>query len=159
MKKTRRLLALFLALVLCLSGTASAFAQGAQDDPASGNNDGVTVKAIDPSTLKVKKLAEKLDMSNIAKPSEQTAKYAPEDVVRVSIVLSDPSTMDAGYSVKRISEDRDAKAYRESLKTQQAAVAAETVGRRSVRVARRRTAPFGREGVVAVVVEVVAYRE
>ena len=125
MKKTRRLLALFLALVLCLSGTASAFAQGAQDDPASGNNDGVTVKAIDPSTLKVKKLAEKLDMSNIAKPSEQTAKYAPEDVVRVSIVLSDPSTMDAGYSVKRISEDRDAKAYRESLKTQQAAVAAE----------------------------------
>ena len=125
MKKTRRLLALFLALVLCLSGTASAFAQGAQDDPASGNNDGVTVKAIDPSILKVKKLAEKLDMSNIAKPSEQTAKYAPEDVVRVSIVLSDPSTMDAGYSVKRISEDRDAKAYRETLKTQQAAVAAE----------------------------------
>ena len=75
MKTTRRLLALFLALVLCLSGTAAAFAETGSNGPDPENNDSVKVQSIDPSTLKVKKLGEKLDLSNISKPAEQTAKY------------------------------------------------------------------------------------
>ena len=53
---------------------------------------------------------------------QQTAIYGPEDVVRVSIMLEDASTLKAGYSTIGISTNAAAMAYRTELKNQQAAV-------------------------------------
>ena len=50
--------------------------------------------------------------------------HALSDVVRVSIVLNEPSTLDQGYSTQGIAENKSAMAYRDSLKAQQARVTA-----------------------------------
>ncbi len=56
--------------------------------------------------------------------SEQQPLYAPEDIVRVSIVLEEPSTLDAGFSTMDISTNAQAMAYRDDLKRDQATVTA-----------------------------------
>ena len=124
MKKTRRLLAMLLALVMVLSGSAAAFATGGTDGEGPTDNGSTNVTDIDPGTLNVKKLGDKIDL-DVSDAEEKTEKYAPDDIVRVSIVLDKKSTIDAGYSVKNYSENKSAQSYRESLKTQQAAVAQE----------------------------------
>lgn len=50
--------------------------------------------------------------------------YADTDVVRVSIVLEQPSTLEQGYSTMGIANNTDAMAYRNSLKEAQAHVTA-----------------------------------
>ncbi|MBR7009806.1 MAG: choice-of-anchor J domain-containing protein [Oscillospiraceae bacterium] len=56
--------------------------------------------------------------------SEQDTGFAPLDVVRVSIVLEKPSTLDAGFSTEKIAQNAAALAYRESLRNDQKAMTA-----------------------------------
>ena len=56
--------------------------------------------------------------------SEQDTGFAPLDVVRVSIVLEKPSTLDAGFSTEKIAQNAAALAYRESLRNEQKAMTA-----------------------------------
>ncbi len=53
-----------------------------------------------------------------AEPAERQF-HADTDRVRVSIVLEEPSTLEAGYSTHRIGTNTEALAYRQSLKTRQ----------------------------------------
>ena len=116
---------MLLALVMVLSGSAAAFATGETGGAGTDGTDSSSVTPIDPSTLNVKTVGDKIDIGPISQPGSRTAEYGPDDIVRVSIVLNDKSTIDAGYSVKNYSENKAAKAYRETLKARQDAVAAE----------------------------------
>ena len=64
----------------------------------------------------------KLSLS--AAEEEETPLYSDDDVVRVSIVLEDESTVAAGYSTENIAENAAAVSYRENLKQEQANVTA-----------------------------------
>lgn len=52
------------------------------------------------------------------------AQYAPDDIVRVSIVLERAATLNAGFSTRAIAGNQKAMAYREALRQEQAAVTA-----------------------------------
>ena len=56
--------------------------------------------------------------------SEQATVYADEDIVRVSIILLDTPTLQAGFSTDGISNDAAAMTYRAQLKENQATVTA-----------------------------------
>ena len=128
MKKSRRLLAVLLALAMILSASASVFAAAGTGSEGPNGTGGANVTEIDPSTLNVKMLGDRIDL-NVSEPAEKESKYAPEDIVRVSIVLDKKSTIDSGYSVKNYTQNNSARAYRDSLRTQQAAVAREISSR------------------------------
>ena len=49
--------------------------------------------------------------------------YQPSDIVRVSIILEEKSTLQAGYSTKNIARNSDAAAYSSNLKAKQDALA------------------------------------
>ena len=76
------------------------------------------LEPIDPGTLESQKTAPSEDAS-----IEQEA-HALTDVVRVSIVLEKPSTLDAGFSTEGIANNAAAVAYREGLRADQAALTA-----------------------------------
>jgi lactocepin len=89
---------------------------------AAKNNDNVEelkLTPVDPGTLENQKLGETEADSSI----EQEA-HALTDVVRVSIVLEKPSTLDAGFSTEGIANNAAAVAYREGLRADQAALTA-----------------------------------
>lgn len=54
---------------------------------------------------------------------EQPALYADSDIVRVSIVLGEQSTIDAGFPIENIAKNASAMSYRAGLKANQNAVA------------------------------------
>ncbi|MDY4219826.1 MAG: S8 family serine peptidase [Candidatus Faecousia sp.] len=56
---------------------------------------------------------------------EEASEPADTDVVRVSVVLETPGTLDAGFSVQGIAGNTRAAAYRQSLRERQAAVTAQ----------------------------------
>ena len=119
-KSVHRMLALMLVVVMCLSGTMTAFADTSQT--SAGNKRSITIEDLDPSTLKVEKLGENKESGKAITYDGQSGTYKPEDILRVSIVLDDPSTMDAGYSAQSYTKNKSAIAYRNSLKQKQAAV-------------------------------------
>ena len=53
---------------------------------------------------------------------EELVKPNLSEIVRVSIILKAPSTVDAGYSIKNIASNSAARSYRETLKANQARV-------------------------------------
>lgn len=64
--------------------------------------------------------------SNMEKMTDtETSPYLDTDTVRVSIVLEDKSTIEAGYEVDGISENTGAIGYRERLLRNQDAIVAE----------------------------------
>ena len=50
---------------------------------------------------------------------DEGADYADTDLVRVSIVLDKPSTLEAGFPSEKIAENNAAMAYRRKLQTEQ----------------------------------------
>ncbi|MBE6945880.1 MAG: hypothetical protein E7459_07320, partial [Ruminococcaceae bacterium] len=115
---THRILPLFLVLTLIL-GLA------------------VPVGAVNPKTgtettqsLAFKPVEEEMSMATIAEPvdidelTKEEPLYADTDMVRVSILLEQASTLDAGYSTLNISTNREAMTYRQKLKDAQAQVTA-----------------------------------
>lgn len=62
----------------------------------------------------------KLPTKENAAVADETQQYADTDVVRVSIVLSDPSTLDKGFSASDIaSGSKKAMKYRDKLESKQ----------------------------------------
>ena len=57
-----------------------------------------------------------------AADTEEDAQYADTDTVRVSIVLTEPSTMEAGFAVQSITDSAAAQSYRSRIRAQQDAV-------------------------------------
>ena len=137
MSKTwKRLLSLLLAVVMVLSLGISGFAIDDKDDNdvkpidpetleemeriAALDADGTRLglEEVDPSTLSISKLGE-IEQIDLEGESETDALYGDDDIVRVSIFLEDPATVDAGFSTKGVGTNAAAVAYRDSLKAEQ----------------------------------------
>lgn len=102
-KHTSRILALLLAVVLCLGLVAPV---GAADKSTQD----LKFEQIDET------VSSKFSQSQLNAADEETADYATDDIVRVSIVLENASTIEKFGSAKLSSS---AVAYRNSLKSEQ----------------------------------------
>jgi len=121
MKKTIKFITMILALAISVSHILPVYAD-TSDLPDNGNGEPVELELeeLDPSTLHIHKLGE---VEQQEEPEEEiTFDFNRDDVVRVSIVLDKPSTIDAGYSTENIAKNRSAVSYRDSLIEQQAAM-------------------------------------
>lgn len=108
-KTFKRLLSLAMALAMLI---ALAIPAGAVDDNS------ITFEKVDNSTVS----ASVSEREPIEETEEAAAPYADTDVVRVSIVLEEPSTIEAGYSTIDIASNASAMAYRAQLETEQDSV-------------------------------------
>lgn len=107
-KVFKRLLAGFLAAAVTVS--AVTFTASASDDSdlfSKVSNDLVSASIPKKNTLQ-----------------EADPKYTSDQVLRVSIVLDEASTLEAGYDIKNIADDASAAAYRNKLKASQSAITA-----------------------------------
>lgn len=111
-KPMKRALSVLLALVLGLSLVTPTWA--AAKTPASGTGNGLTWEKIDNRSTDLR-----LDKNNAEKVAQDTPEYADTDVVRVSIVLKDASTLAKGYSSEDIATNSAAMKYRQKLETKQ----------------------------------------
>ncbi len=129
-KNVSKALALLLCLCLLLTCAPglSALAVGNDDEQAESPAESAPqLKDLDPSTLGVHKLGE-IDESEEEEisvdPSALTPDTSLKELVRVSIFLSEPSAVDAGYSTQGIGQNRSAANYRASLLNRQKSVQA-----------------------------------
>ena len=111
-KPMKRALSVLLALVLSLSLVTPTWA--AAKTPSSGTGNGLTWEKIDNRSTDLR-----LDKNNAEKVAQETPEYADTDVVRVSIVLKDASTLAKGYSSEDIATNSAAMKYRQKLETKQ----------------------------------------
>ena len=139
-RKWKQLLSLLLvaAMILSLgiSGFAADFAEEtaeeqieedetpvlSEENDESADEQALLLEELDPDTLGVEKLGQEEG------EPEELVEMDEEDlnkVVRVSIFLDAPSTMDAGFEKKGIAYNQAAVAYRDSLRSEQDAMTAE----------------------------------
>lgn len=114
MRRTwKRFLPLLLVIAMVLSGSVTAYAE-----PATESSDpGVTFEQVDNDAV--------ADPLKPVSPAalEAAPPHADDELVRVSIVLSDKATIDKGYSTKDIADNSKAMKYRADLKAKQDALA------------------------------------
>ena len=111
----KRAMAVLLALVMTLSLVTPSWAAGRSTVATRGENNGVTWEKVDNINLPTKENAAVAD---------ETQQYADTDVVRVSIVLSDPSTLEKGFTAADIAAgSRQAMKYRDKLESKQGKMA------------------------------------
>lgn len=108
----KRFVSMLLALVLCMGFMTPASAVGV---PGMGTN--LRVMRVDNSEVSASPLTHKLEET-------QEPAYASTDIVRVSIVLKDDSTISAGFAVEKIADNAEAMDYRANLKMKQESVQA-----------------------------------
>jgi|GEM_PF-366004 Bacterial surface proteins containing Ig-like domains len=114
----RRILSVVLALAMI--GSFLVPVASAEPDKAAGKTvEELTLTPIDPGELESQKLGKTDEETSIAQED-----HALTDVVRVSIALDKASTLEAGFSAEGIANNAEAKAYRENLRADQAAVTA-----------------------------------
>jgi len=101
-------MSLLLVFAMVLSFTATAYAE-----PKSGGKTGVTFEKVDNSAV-----ADAFQRA-VAGTVEENPEYADGDVVRVSIVLNDVSTLEKGYSTQGIANNTSAMRYRDGLRAKQ----------------------------------------
>ena len=107
----KRAMAVLLALVMTLSLVTPSWAAGRSTVATRGENNGITWEKVDNIKLPTKENAAVAD---------ETQQYADTDVVRVSIVLSDPSTLEKGFTAADIAAgSRRAMKYRDKLESKQ----------------------------------------
>ena len=116
----RRLLAVALVLTLLCSVLlpAGAAQTDEPDKVADSSFEELPLTPVDPDTL----APHQLDLAGDEEAPDPADDYAPEEVVRVSIVLNKPSTIEAGYALDGIAENSAARAYRSRLKAEQTTV-------------------------------------
>lgn len=108
----KRAMAVLLALVMTLSLVTPTWAMSSSSVATKAENNGITWEKVDNIKLPIKE--------NAAVEEEAQQQYADTDVVRVSIVLSDPSTLDKGFSASDIaSGSKKAMKYRDKLESKQ----------------------------------------
>lgn len=112
---TKRILPLLLVATLLFG-----FAVPVQ---AAHSHDRVTVEQVDNSSVTASLLTAIPENESPMQP------YADTDVVRVSIVLEERSTIGVGFSTQNIAQNAEAMAYRADLQDQQGAIAAAIEGK------------------------------
>lgn len=111
-KRTTRLLSLLLVLALCFSLATPIGAANA------GSQRGLSFEKVETDVDNNESLS---DRAVPEQPEPET--HAPTDMVRVSIVLEEKSTVQAGFSTMGIAANAEAMAYNDKLQTRQEAVA------------------------------------
>ena len=111
-RTTKRFISLLLIIMLLMSLTLPVMAT---NDKSSG---GITWEKVDNDTVKADLPAKAADDTDSDAPE-----YADTDIVRVSIVLEQKSTVAAGFSTIKIASNASAMSYRSGLKSQQDALA------------------------------------
>ncbi len=111
-RTTKRFISLLLIIMLLMSLTLPVMAT---NDNGSG---GITWEKVDNDTVKAGPLTKAADDTDSDAPE-----YADTDMVRVSIVLEQKSTVAAGFSTLKIASNASAMSYRSGLKAQQDAMA------------------------------------
>ena len=116
-----------LSLLLALSMIASCIVPGWAEDDADSAEPGregveLEMEDMDPAKLNVPRLGVLTDEDEIEEEAEPI--HDLDDIVRVSIFLSDPATLDAGYAQQGVGTNPGAVSYRESLRREQDAVTA-----------------------------------
>lgn len=135
-KRWKKVASLLLAAVMTLGPTAPVFADiSVQDRAREGeraavirenpqeHGQGNGLEYLDPADLGISRRDE---VSSAGKTAVTAAAspYSPDSIVRVSIVLDQPATIDKGYDTAEIADNAGAMNYRGSLKAHQAAVTA-----------------------------------
>ncbi|MBQ1299796.1 MAG: S8 family serine peptidase, partial [Erysipelotrichaceae bacterium] len=120
----KRLLSLLLAATMMFSGLSVVHAENTETPenypPVEQTNDR---EDVDPST--VRKPSNGLFTGQIGQDKIQEAEpsqYEDDDIVRISIQLKSPSTLDAGYSAEDIANNSSAMSYRGRLQNEQNSV-------------------------------------
>ena len=115
----RRIVSALLAVVLALSLATPSLATEETGTSKSGNS-GLTWEEIDSSSVQVESPIQ-ADTS----VEKKTVEYEDTDMVRVSIILKDASTLEKGFTSEEIAAaDRSAMQYRRKLEKQQDTMAA-----------------------------------
>ncbi|MBR2791266.1 MAG: S8 family serine peptidase [Erysipelotrichaceae bacterium] len=119
----KRLLSLMLAAVMMVSSLTVTHAESTENPenypPVEQTYDR---EEVDPSTVRKPKAGLYAGKQRETVRNDEDAAtviYGDDDVVRVSIQLETPSTLDAGYSVEDIANNSSAMNYREGLQNQQ----------------------------------------
>ena len=122
MRKTlKQLLSLLLVLTMVASFTVTGWAVESTDKGSTApTGTELEMEDLDPATLHVPKLGEVEDVEEEA----EEITFSPNDIVRVSIFLDKPATLDAGYAMEGVATNSAAVSYRESLRRQQSQVTA-----------------------------------
>ncbi len=114
MRKTwKKLLSVLLALSMILSLSVTGWAAETSDGTK------LELEDLDPAELNVPVLGQVEEEEEADVPA-----YGLNDIVRVSIFLNRPGTIDAGYSTQNIANNPSAMAYRQALRNQQAQMTA-----------------------------------
>ena len=122
MKKSKLSLRL-LSVLLTVAMLFTLLVPAVSAEPAAKqteNGKTLEVSELDPATLHVHKL---VDTGEEPTETVEQAPYALTDVVRVSVVLDEPATLDL-YPVKDVAQNNAAMAYREGLREGQNAMQA-----------------------------------
>ena len=107
-----------MAGLLFTANTNPVYAENESPEPEGTETTVLELEEMDPSGLNVEKLG-------AVSEEEPEMAESPEELnrmVRVSIVLDDPSTLDQGYPTENIAQNTAAMSYRDSLKANQQAV-------------------------------------
>ena len=114
--KSLRLLSILAAFVLLFSTTVPVYADTFADDEPTDAIE-LEMEDIDPSSLNVPRLGDIEDDEDL--PVDDSTFLDPNRVVRVSILLNQPSTIEMGYSTENIAQNSNATAYRAALRRSQ----------------------------------------
>ena len=119
-----RIISLLLALVLALNCFGLVFATGAEAGAEQSEDglQGLEFAQTDATGVADERFT--ADETQLEDAQFGAESYADDEIVRVSIVLEERSTLDAGYSTMGIADNADAMAYRKVLADQQAVVTA-----------------------------------
>ena len=114
----RRILSVALVVAMVCSLLVPSIS--AETPKAAATTEELELIPMDPGALESQKLAE----GDANDDSATKAGFESADVVRVSIVLDKASTLEAGFNTKGIADNAAAKAYRQGLRADQAAMTA-----------------------------------
>ena len=122
-KLTKRFFAVLLSVMLLCGNAVSALAETLSDNTAATDEGNVktelTVQTVDQDKIHVPTLS---DGFKAPQPQSNESRYSKDDIVRVSIELSKPSVIDAGYELDGIGHNRKAISYRQVVASQQKTV-------------------------------------
>ena len=118
MKFWKKLLSLMLAVAIIIASPLSAMAEETVTPDNGSDRKPLEMQDLDPSKLKVPRLGE-LQGKDGKPEAPAIEEEDPEKIVRVSVVLDKNSTVDQGYSINSIADNRGAVYYRSFLKRKQ----------------------------------------
>ena len=126
MKKTlKKLLSLLLVLSMVASLTVTGWAEDETDSHENAHHEGVELEMedLDPASLNVPRLGVFAKGEELP-AAEEAQLHSLDDIVRVSIFLTEPGALDAGYARKGVGTDPAAVSYRDGLERRQDQVTA-----------------------------------